>query len=298
MKCMSALALGLLTLNAMALPVLREPISGESINILKDHQDPNQLHFMPDEAPMQLMGNEKPFFTIFDYGGNSLYGIQAGFETNNSSNLESKINQLLTEGKKVSMVATMSSYVVQDDSNGIFQMYDVQAPSAMLGTPFTLDTVIFRKGLRSLVTQLKLTNQKVNFGKYCYSVSGVTPVMNGTVKINYSKVMQELKAKFNDRPLTRKEIKDGVETLIKSATILLEINGGDATLGDYAYAISEKLITYYFMPTSDKRFTILNSRVEFKNISEKIQRRDLVEKEYCLDLDVSELRKFPELIQY
>jgi hypothetical protein len=299
MKFLTTLALGLISLNAMALPVLYESGYGKGANLFPDHADPNRIHFIPDSGNLTKVFG-KPLFMIMNMEymeeeEEASVLMIASFNVKSSWSLQTEIDKKIAEGKAVSMVPALSSYLVMNDEKGVFYSeYEIQDNLGRFEDTFALSTYITKNGADQLALQLDAP-----LASACYKVSGLSPKLDAKVVIDTTKVMDYfMKKHIDSRPYTQQEIINDLAMLIKIKWIKADIKGTDASIGDYAFAVAQRLIPVHFIKTEDNRFEIRMKKQEFEDKVYMFNQRELVEKEYCIDLGVSALKDFPELLKY
>lgn len=297
MKFLTAITLGLLSLNAMAMPVLYETGYGKGANLYPDHADPNKMHFIPDSGKLtKVMG--KPLFNLIDLGieeeDEKPILLMSAFKTETSWSLQNEIDKKISEGKGVSLVPALSSYIIMSPHHGVFSEYSIQKPLGRFEDQINFSTNISVEGADLLPVVLNAP-----LATACYSVSGVSPKLDAKMKMDTSKVMGYfMKKHIDSRPFTQQEIINDLAMLIKINWVKAEIKGDDASLGDYAFALSQRMIGTNFVKTEDNRYEIVIKEQEMEDKVFTFKQRELVEKEFCIDLSISALKDFPELLKY
>lgn len=296
MKFLTAMTLGLLSLNALALPVLYEAGYGKDAHLVPDHSDPNKMHFIPDSGKLNTVLG-RPLFNLFELGDEDEEKpvlLMAGFRTEKSWSLQGAIDQKIADGKDVSLVPALSSYLVMNSHSSIFTDYEIQKPLGRFEDQIVLSTNISYKSADLLPVVLNAP-----LARACYTVSGVSPKLEARMKMDINKVMGHfIKKHIDSRPYTQQEIINDLAMLIKIKWIKADIKGDDATLGDYAFALSQRLIKTNFVQTDDNRYEVVMKEQEMEDKIYTFNQRELVEKEFCVDLSISALENFPELLKY
>lgn len=299
MKLMPTLVFSLFAMNALALPVLREPEAGMMVKVFKDHLDSDQLYYRPDVAPLYELDQKKPLFSMVktkDEEGEKVH-LEAGFKPQVSKVLQKRINFESDTGKTVSMLFSDRSYLMNSQKK-LINGYGWSTCTENIDSPITFKTDLSEDKASELVSKIKSARDKVALMQYCHLVNGVTPEMDAKVTMNEYQI---LKALSPDREyfFHENEVKDVISNLIKEKKVSVEIMGGDAGLGDYAYAITKKILSRYaeFDENGDGYF-IYENKAQDQVSTEYFEGRDFITKPLCVDLDIAPIKNFPELMSF
>jgi hypothetical protein len=316
MKFLSLMALGLFTINVQALPILTESMngSGSLATLYQDHENPHKVYFMPNRGGLQKDSSGTPEFGLSYWGlkePEKAGGFMAGiFNLWTGEELQNAIDAQIRNGKQVAVLPVQSSYIHFADKDGnrimqtMFSEVDLPPFSGRAEDSFGIQATLTRQGAIYLASLLKngATGAKLS---YCYDVTGLSPLFDATISLNYHKVYRHFLAKASGGRLWWKwSIRNEVEKLLEDKSVVIKINGGDAKQKDYVMALVDRFINKFFDPILENRRNSAGSRwgvsytkiVEDRDLNFSITEREIIEREYCVDVGLGQLKDFPHLI--
>lgn len=316
MKFFTAFSLGLLSLNAMALPILTESVdgSGSIATIYPDHENPNKVYFMPNRGSLQKNGSGIPEFGLTYWGlktpetaGGYLAAI---LNLSTGAELQTAINSQLAKGKQVAVLPVQKSYIdfaTNDEKptmDVMFESLDLPDFSGRAEDSFGFQATLTPVGARALPALLKSGGAGAVMS-YCYQVTGLSPVFNAKITLNYYKVYEHFLAQAKvGRWFWKAKIRTEIEKLLENKTIQIEINGGDAKKADYVMALMDRMVEKFFEPQLQNRRNSAGGRigisytkiVEDRKQTFQLTQRELITRDYCIGMSLNDLKKYPELI--
>ena len=316
MKFLFSMALGLFTINVQALPILTESVNGlgSLATLYQDHENPNKVYFMPNRGGLQKDSSGTPEFGLTYWGlkgPEKAGGFMAGiFNLWTGEELQKAIDAQIRNGKQVAVLPVQSSYIHFADKDGnrimqtMFSEVDLPPFSGRAEDSFGIQAILTGQGAIYLASLLKngATGAKLS---YCYEVTGLSPLFNATISLNYHKIYKHFLGQASGGRLWWKwSIRNEVEKLIEDKSIVIKINGGDAKQKDYVMALVDRFATKFFDPILESRRNSAGSRwgisdtkiVEDRDLHFSITEREIIEREYCVDVGLGQLKDFPHLI--
>jgi hypothetical protein len=316
MKLIPSIFFGLITFKAFALPILTESMNGSGSlgTLYQDHEDSNKVYFMPNRGGLQKDSTGTPEFGLTYWGlkdPEKAGGFMAAiFNLWTGEELHQAIKEQVSKGKKVAVLPVQSSYIhfADKDGNRIMQTMfsDVDLPpfSGRAEDSFGMQATLTRIGAISLASLLKSGATGAKLG-YCYEVTGLSPIFNATISLNYHKVYTHFLAEARGgRWWWKWSIRTEVEKLIERKDIVIKINGGDAKQKDYVMALVDRFVAKFFDPVLENRRNSAGARwglsytsiTEDRELNFSMTEREIIEREYCVDVGLGQLKDFPHLI--
>lgn len=315
-KLSIGLAVSVLSLNALALPILTESMnsSGSLATIYPDHENPNKVYFMPNRGGIQKDAHGVPEFGLSYWGikdpANAGGFITAILNLSIGDDLQKAIDAQLAKGKEVAVMPVQSSYIHFADKDGnrilesMFTEVDLPPFAGRAEDSFGLQATLSRAGAMSLTSLLRngATGAKVD---YCYEVRGLSPDFNATITLNYHKVYTHFLAQARGGKWWWKwSIRTEVEKLVENKSIVIKINGGGAKQRDYVMAMVDRFVEKFFEPVLENRRNSAGGRfgvsytriVEDRELSFLLTEREIIDREYCVSIGLGQLKDFPYLI--
>lgn len=312
-----SLFLGFLSLNAMALPILTESMNGSGSlgTIYPDHENHNKVYFMPNRGALQKDSAGVPEFGMSYWGiskpSENPGGFFAGiFNLSVGSELQKAIDAHIASGKQVAVMPVQSSYIHFADKNGnrimemLFDDVDLPPFAGRAEDSFGIQATLTKVGAAALASQLRSGAAGLKIG-YCYEVTGLSPIFNAKITLNYYKVYEHFLAQASyGRWWYKVNVRTEIEKLIENKTIKVEINGGTAQDKDYVMALMDRMVVKFFDPVLENRRNSVGGRIGIsytKIIEDRTQtfvmnQRELINREYCVDMSLGQLKDFPQLI--
>lgn len=316
-KISKVFALSIVSLNAMALPILTESSDGTGLlaTIYPDHENPSKFYFFPNTGSLEKDESGVPRFGMSYWKaeeGSTTAGYFSGiFRLGINADLKEAINNYKKSGKQISVIPVQESHLYfMEDKEGNRLLTDLYKEISM--PPFSgraEDSI----GISASLTKsgaLMLANILTNGGngadlKYCYEIKGVSPIFHARIQLNYNKIYRHFLAQARGGRLWWKwSVRTEVEKLVEDGEIKIEINGGTANQYDYIMSLSDRMIGKFMEPildnrrgTTSGRFGISDTRIiEDRELVFDLKERELISREYCVSLGMGELREFPWLI--
>jgi hypothetical protein len=316
-KLSGLMAMSLISLNAAALPILTESADGSGLlaTIYPDHENPSKFYFFPNTGGLEKDSTGVPRFGMSYWipdeestTGGYFSGI---FRLGVDSDLKLTLEGYKKAGKQISVIPVLESHLYfMEDREGNRLLTDLYKEISM--PPFSgraEDSI----GISASLTKtgaLMLANILNNGGngadlKYCYEIKGVSPIFHANIQLNYNKVYTHFLAQAQGGRLWWKwSVRTEIEKLVESGDIKIEINGGSANQYDYIMALADRMVQKFMDPILDNRRGATSGRfgisytqiVEDRDLSFDLKQRELISREYCVSLGLSELKAFPWLI--
>jgi hypothetical protein len=317
MKKLSVLALLLLSLNSMALPILTESVNGQGLlaTIYPDHEDANKVYFLPNRGSLQVDSRGVPEFGM-SYWGISKESPDAGgyfvgiFNLSMGGDLKKAVETHLAQGKQVAVIPVQSSHVHFKEKNGVrimqdlFKEVDLPAFAGRVDDSFSLSASLTKNGARMLAAQIRSGAVGTDLN-YCYSITGLSPVFDAKITLNYHKIYTHFLAQASfGRWWYRVNIRTEIEKLIENSSIKIVINGGDAKKYDYIMALVDRMSEKFFVPELENRRNAATGRigisytqiVEDREQTFQLTQREIIQRDFCLGMGLGQLKDFPFLI--
>jgi hypothetical protein len=316
MKFWTVLTLGLVSLNALALPILTESEDGSArlATIYPDHENPNKVYFAPNRGGLLTYNDGTPQFSLVYWGKNNpetsgglmtaMLGLSIG------KDLQEAINAQLAKKKSVAVLPVQSSYIdfVSNDEKPIMQKYFDEIDIPDVGGRFE-DSIgvmasLTNLGTKTLPFAFKSGGAAANLN-YCYQITGVSPVFNAKIQLNYNKVYTHFLAQASTgKWFWKAKIRTEVEKLVENKTIKITINGGDANKYDYIMSLADKMVEKFFEPQLQNRRNSAGGRIgisftkiiEDRDMTYTLTQREIIKRDYCVSLDMGAIKNYPELI--
>jgi len=316
MKFATALTLGLMSLNALALPILTESENGAGslATIYPDHENPNKVYFMPNKGGLLTYEDGTPQFSLVYWGKNTpdnsgglmtaMLGLSIG------KDLQAAIDAQLAKKKSVAVIPVQSSYIdfVSKDEKPIMQKYFEEIDVPDFGGRFE-DSIgvmasLTHLGTKTLPYSFKSGGAASNLN-YCYQVTGVSPVFNAKIELNYNKVYTHFLAQASTgKWFWKAKIRTEIEKLVENKSIKITINGGDANKYDYIMALADRMVEKFFEPQLQNRRNSAGGRIgisytkiiEDRDMTYTLTQREIIKRDFCVALDMGAIKNFPELI--
>jgi hypothetical protein len=321
------LALGCLSARAYALPLLAQNAAqntSEALTLYPDHLDPNLFYYMPNSSEMaRERGTGLPMF------GFTYWGLNAGtpvtdagaymvfsMRLKSDASQDSALKAAIASGKRVAVLPLMQSMV---NLTSTAQNQEGRPAAAPLGRLFEEFNFAQRGGLaeqevgvNAILTGIGARVMKAQLDTpaalkidYCYKIQGLGPNFDASIHINWERVYFNFQTRASFGGFwARKEIAAEIERLRQEGHIRIDVNGGDAKDEEYVQALAERIATRLFVaslsdqPTSGdgqgwsfSSFQLkVTDRRELKTETYNLTRRELVTREFCTPLMLSEIR--------
>lgn len=316
-KQFTTFALALVSLNSMALPILTESEDGSGLlaTIYPDHDDHNKVYFLPNTGSLEKGTNNQPRFgmsywtpTTEDASAGYFSGI---FRLGISGDLQTSINSQLKAGRKVAVIPVQKSHIeFMTDSEGnrvnedLFKEASVASRGGRAEDSIGISGTLTRIGSMALRSILSEDGQGADL-KYCYEITGVSPVFHAKIRLNYHKVFQHFLAQASGgRWWWKWSIRTEVEKLVERGDIKIEINGGEAKQYDYIMAVADRMVEKFMVPKLENRRNSASGKygisytyiAEDREMTYELKQREIINRDFCVSLGMGELKAYPWLI--
>lgn len=316
-KLPSVIATSLISLQALALPILTESSNGTGLvaTIYPDHENPSKFYFFPNSGSLEKNESGVPRFGMSYWNpedGNTTAGYFSGiFRLGVDSQLKEAIAKYQKSGKQISVMPVQESHLYfMEDREGNRLLTDLYKEISL--PPFSgraedsigISASLTKSGAQMLASILTNGGTGADL-KYCYEIKGVSPIFHAKIQLNYQKIYSHFLAQARGGSWWWKwSIRTEVEKLIENGDIKIQINGGTANQYDYIMALADRMIAKFMDPildnrrgTTSGRFGVSSTRiVEDRELSFDLKQRELISREFCVSLGMGELKAFPWLI--
>lgn len=291
MKFFTAFALSVLSLNALAAPVLTE---GDR---LFHDTEYSTFYYVPDELNLTIPEESiEPIFALIqkeDGTGNLI----SSFRVNRSRNLNRDVEIELDYGGKLASLPITFGYTrIHSQYKSMLKVeHSFVMPKTTMPIHFTATTTI--EGTKILAEQLKSNPENLKFLDVCYVVDGVSPMLNGTYSYNLNKIYNYF-AKHSKTEMNYEELRNVIQVLHEMNEIQIDMFG-EGSKNDYYASIARKVIDVMFKKVdledqyvlkSDLKLKDLNSTADFKG-------REWLTKEFCIEANFKALKNNSQLIK-
>ncbi|HXH31901.1 MAG TPA: hypothetical protein VNJ01_13915 [Bacteriovoracaceae bacterium] len=316
-KLYSGLAVSLISLNALALPILAESEDGTGLlaTIYPDHEDSSKFYFFPNSGALEKGPNGEPRFGMRYWTPkteNSSAGYFSGiFRLYLQGDLGQAVENYKKAGKKIAVIPVQEShlYFMRDEVGNpvitdLYKQVSLPRFSGRAEDSIGISGTLTVDGADAMASILLAGGNAADL-KYCYEIKGVSPVFHAQIHLNYKKVYEHFKAQAGGgRHWWKWSIRTEIQKLVEDGTIKIEINGGTANQYDYVMALADRMVLKFMDPVLDNRQASTSGRysvgysktVEDRELSFDLKQREIISREYCVSLGLGELKKFPWLI--
>lgn len=328
----AAIALGSAT-TANALPLLAENAGVKVTDILTlfpDSNDPNVFYFFPDSSGVVFDETTKlpqlgftywglyrdqkpvPYSELTDAGGWLTFTARLKSGPSQRAALQS----LIDEGKRVAVLPVQESTISLTSSKSgetpasrLFEEFHFAPKAGLAETEVGVNAVL--TGLGAKVFKAGIDNPQLIKTDLCYKVKGLGPNMKGHIMVQWDKVYDHFEAQFSAGGFFRRaDIAVEVEKLNQKNLVKLVLDGGDATEMEKLYEITNTIIARLFVPDlkmepvghktggwSFSRFSMkVTHKEELKREEWNIEKRDIIDREFCSTMRLSDLTGFKKNI--
>ncbi len=323
---MTALSCTWLT-SAFAYPIVADSESirmGDILTLYPDHQDPSKVYFFPNSSVIATDQSNMPMFGLTTWGLDQVpfkaedAGAWMTFTARLTSDplqkraLESYLKD--NPSKRLAVIPVKESTVGLSSSTNSKQVFSklIEEMSLSPYAGHAEDEVGFSGTLTGLGAKVfREAVKKPDFFKihYCYSFDGAGPNMDAKITVNWKRVYDHYYASFSYGSWWRKvTVTREVEKLRQKGFVRWEINGGDKDDQEYVKIIAEMIVKRLFKPvlqyvpagqaSKPRGWSFMNfgftstHRSEFKEETWIMSRRELVERERCLPVNVRDVKKY------
>ncbi len=301
----------------MALPILTESVNGQGLvaTIYPDDKDANKVYFLPNRGALQVDSRGVPEFGM-SYWGVSNDSADAGgyfvgiFNLWMGGDLKKAVDAHLAQGKQVAVIPVQKSHVHFKEKNGIrimtdlFKEVDLPAFAGRVDDSFSLSASLTKNGARMLSAQLR--NGAVGTDlNYCYSITGLSPLFEAEIKLNYHKIYTHFLAQASiGRWWYKVNIRTEIEKLHEQDAIMIKISGGDAKKYDYIMALVDRITEKFFAPAIENTRNSATGTLglsytqtfEDRERTFQLTQREIIHRDFCVGMGLGQLKDFPSLI--
>ena len=296
---------------------------GDVLTLYLDHREANKVYFAPNSSMLAKDNSDMPMFGLTTWGLN-----EVPFRPENAGAWVTFTARLTSDPLQA---AALARYL-EDNPNKRVAIIPVKESTLGLesnkpGAPFSklFDEMSISRigghledeiGFMSTLTGIgaKVFKEAVKKPdslkiQYCYTFDGAGPDMDAKITVNWQRVYDHYRSSFTVGRWWRKAtITREVEKLRQSGHVKWEINGGTADDQEYVKEVAEQIVKRLFVPilqyvpagqTKEARgwsFMSFNHssthRSEHKEEVWEMSRRQLVERERCLPVNVRDVKNY------
>lgn len=313
----------LFSANLMAYPIVADSEAiryGEILTLYPDHKDPNKVYFFPNSSMIARDSSNMPMFGLTTWGLNQVPfdPEQAGAWMTMTARLTSDpLQQKALESflkdhpqKRLAVIPVKESTLGINSSKegspfgALIDEYSLSPYSGhaedeigFMGTLTGIGAKVFKEAVK------KPDSFKIN---YCYSFDGAGPDMDAFIRVKWKRVYDHYRSTFSAGGWFRRvKITREVEKLRQKGDVYWEVNGGTADDNFYVKQIAEKIVERLFKPelqyvpasqTAPKGWSFMRfghsstHRSEHKEETWRMSRRELVERQRCLPVNVRDVK--------
>ncbi|MCO5142927.1 MAG: hypothetical protein M9962_07550 [Oligoflexia bacterium] len=329
-KLFVIIALALITTykQALALPLLAENAGitvNEVLTLYPDSDNPNVMYFMPNSSGITKSSETGlPLFGLTYWGlsnGSSLddAGAWLTFTMHLKSNEIQKkaLQSLLDEGKRIAVLPVQESAVSinttnegQVPSKKLFDEIHFGKKAGVMESEIGVNAVL--TGVGAKVFKSGIENPQLLKMDYCFKSTGLGPNMKGTIHVKWDRVYDYFSASYSAGGFfSKKSISVEIEKLKQKNLVYINLDGGDATEFEKLQELAKIIINRLFVPElsaspgnggggggwSFSRYSLkIVHKEELKEETWTINKRDLIDREFCLNLGLSDLNKYKDKI--
>jgi len=315
---LASISLSLLLFNqtASALPLLSENAAkrvSEILTLYPDSQDPNKFYYFPNSSRLAQDQNGRPLFSLAYYGldnedktdGGGL--LNAVFRLDMNQPMRKAVREFLDQNPHAGLaVLPVKASTV---ASGQLNMYtSLHLPEHGGRAEDEMGMSIELTEIGAMIFRAKAKSGTGPQLNYCYKVEGLGPNMDAHIVMEWKQLYEYFRASSSAGALWwRTTITREVEKLYNTQHIFVTINGGDAQKQDYIFKLVDQMIAKLFEPklnynrsatqvlfeSTPLQFN-LNSvtKEELHRFEGRVVMRDLVEREYCVDLTVKDVEPY------
>jgi hypothetical protein len=316
-KLSGVLAVALISLNAMALPILTESADGTGLlaTIYPDHENTNKVYFFPNTGGLEKSEAGVPRFGMSYWStddANASAGYFSGiFHLGMSGDLKQAVENHKQAGMKVAVIPVQEShiYFMEDRAGGrlmtdLYKEISLPPFGGRAEDSIGISASLTKSGAKMLSSILRNGGTGADL-KYCYQITGLSPIFHAKIQLNYNKVYTHFLAQAKGgRWWWKWSVRTEIEKLVENGDIKIEINGGKANQYDYIMALTDRMVTKFMDPILDNRPGTTSGRfgvsftkiIEDRELTFELKQRELINREFCVSLGLGELKEFPWLI--
>ncbi|MBC7397427.1 MAG: hypothetical protein H7333_08285 [Bdellovibrionales bacterium] len=293
------------------------------LTLYPESSDQNLFYFFPNSATFQtsvIEGKATPLFG-FTYWGLSNGGALADagafltFTAHLASDEQQRkvLDAFIAAGRKVAVLPLMSSTIsLHGTKSGeaplsrLFDEFNFSQQGGMAEDDIGVNALM--TGLGAKTFRSAIQNNSLMKVDYCFKFQGLGPNFKADINMDYQKVYDAFQAHFSGGGwFTKASINAEVEKLRESEIIHIKTDGGTAVEKDYVSKIADKIAARLFVAELDTKsvgtadiggwsftkFTFNNTHREQLGFAKwSIEARDLVEREFCIPVNLSGLKPF------
>ncbi len=326
--CLVAIAIALGSTQAQALPLLAENAGitvNHALTIYPDSDNPNVFYYMPNSSGLAFSEESNLPYFGFTYWGLSNGGpiADAGawltftMKLRSDQDQKKALQSLLDEGKRIavlpvqeSAVSLQSTKTGETPNSALFSEFNFANKAGVMESEMGVNAVM--TGVGAKVFRAAVDNPQLMKADYCFKVTGLGPNMHGKIYVKWDKVYDYFSASYSTGGFFfKKNIMVEVEKLKQKNLVDIVLNGGEATDMEKLYELTNTIIARLFQPElkmapgdagggggwSMSRFSLrVVHKEELKEESWSINKRDLIDREFCLSLGLKDLGKYKDKI--
>lgn len=309
---------------AYALPELAESAGltvTDALTLYPDSDNPNLYYFMPNSSTFAVDATSGlPEFGFTYWGLDNPSATDSGAYMTFSLRLTSDASQkaaltsAIASGKQISVLPVAASMVglnpssQQGQSAGalskFFSEFDFAPEGGLAEDDVGVNAVLTPIGAK--VFKASIDNPQLIKFDYCYKTQGLGPDEKATISVDMQRVYTDFQAHASVGGwFWSAQINTEIESLRQQNAIVIDIQGGDATMEEYVRSVADEIVQRLFtveLPDTPVAGSGDNGmwgfdrvQLNYTNISELKQetwtydKQDLTLREFCLDLGLGAL---------
>lgn len=290
MKFLTAMTLGLLSLNALAMPVLTE-----DAGIFSDSKDFSKFYYIPDQMNVSIASTSgDPIFGLFSTEDGTGQ-LVSSFRVNKSKDLDKEIDYRIEFGDVLAKLPILNGYIrlnpkyetmlkVNENTSKVFNRTN-------LPVFFTADVTV--EGVKTLSKELKDDPESVKLFSACYVVEGVSPDFSGSYAYNLNQIYNYF-LKLPRTKATYKEVRDSIEYMYEQNMIAIDMFGDGERL-DYIASVTRVILQTMFNRNFEQdSYTLYPDQVYADKMETHVLRgREYVRKDFCIKANLKDLKNYP-----
>jgi hypothetical protein len=320
-------ALTSLTQVAQAAPIFSESEAYRKAQILTlypDSRNPNKFYFIPNSSGFARMENGLPAFG-FTYWGlkpdNAEAGAYMTFTTRLAMDPQQReaLTEFLQEHPRaeIAVVPIQSSMIGLNTSSAsgiplskFFEEWNLPERGGRAEDEVGANTMMTKLGAKVMLKAIE--NPQALKLDYCYKVQGLGPNFRAVVTADLKWVYDYFSATVGGGGFWFKgSVTRTVEKLISDGRVKIDIEGGTPADETFARSVAERIVERVFKVDLEAKpgphsspggwsfsSVSLNSthREQFKSERWEYERRELIEREFCLPLKLGDITPYKDRV--
>ena len=316
---------------AHALPLLSENSAQRVTSLLTlfpDHQNSNLFYFFPDSSDFTHTSAGLPHFGLTHWGRSTSSAEDDGGFVTFQMHLKSSREQAAAlqdfldrhPGAGIAVLPVIASTVGLTSSSspgghplpGLFTDVNFPPRAGLAEHPVGINASLTGAGVRVFLGGIR---NPMSFKiDYCFKVQGLGPNFDATITADFNRVYEHFRAAAAIGGWwSNIQVAHETTRLVQNGSIRYVINGGNATDEEYVRSIVNTISQRFFTPQVPATPAVLphiegwsfsnvqlgNTRIEeLRTETWTMNRREMVEREYCVPMSLTELRPFSSQVVY